>query len=293
MKFFVLLATCLVLQLPVAVQSAEVEVQITGLKGNLHMLKGRGGNVLASVGDDGILLVDDDYGALALAYEVALEKLSGTRKAPRFVLNTHWHGDHTGANQHWGEAGALVIAHTNVRQRMSRPSVSPVTGANTPASPPIALPVVTYVNSMALHINGDDVELQHLPNGHTDGDSVVFFVEQNVVHMGDLFFNKAFPFVDTGSGGSLDGYIANVEAVLGKVDENTVIVPGHGPLASKADLVVYLDMIRTTRQEVIEALAQGKSVPAVISQGLAAKWKPWGTGFINEAKWIATIAAAN
>lgn len=281
--------------LPVFAQAqpaANVKVKITGLTETLHLLQGRGGNVVASVGDDGILLVDNDFAPLAPAYQQALDSLSGAANVPRFVLNTHWHGDHAGANQHWGEAGAVLVAHGNVRKRMSRPSLHPVTGANTPASSPAALPVVTYADALTLHINGDDVELQHLPGGHTDGDSVVFFVEQNVVHMGDLFFNDAFPFVDTSSGGSLDGYLANVENVLAKIDDKTVIVPGHGPLASKDDLARYADMIRATRAEVEAALATGKSVPAIITAGLTPRWKPWGQGFIKEAQWIATIAAA-
>lgn len=266
-------------------------VRVTELRGPLHLLQGRGGNVVASVGSDGVLLVDDDYAPLAEAYQQAVDALSGSASTPQFVLNTHWHGDHTGGNLHWGQKGAVIVAQANVRQRMGQPGKHPVSGDDRPASPAAALPVVSYTHSMALHFNSDDVELEHFPSGHTDGDSVVFFSAQNVIHMGDLFFNNAFPFVDTSSGGSLAGYIANVEAVLARVDDATLVVPGHGALAAKKDLERYLNMIRTTQAEVRSALASGKSVEAITAQGLSSQWKSWGKGFIKEAQWIATLAA--
>lgn len=288
----VLVLFLLPLLTPAGHADSAPDVRVSELRGTLHLLQGRGGNVVASVGDDGILLIDDDYAPLAAAYQKALGALSGSTDTPRFVLNTHWHGDHTGANGYWAEAGAVIIAQANVRERMSKPSKSPITGEDVPARPAAALPVVSYANAMALHINGDDVELQYFPSGHTDGDSVVFFAAHNVVHMGDLFFNNAFPFVDVSAGGSLAGYIANVEAVLSRVDEQTLIVPGHGALASKADLERYLAMINSTREEVRAALAGGKTSEQISSQGLSAQWKPWGNGFIKEAQWIATLLAA-
>lgn len=291
-----LIAPLCLLLLPLVMSAgfakAEPDIRVTELRGPLQLLQGRGGNVVASVGAEGVLLIDDDYAPLAAAYQKALETLSESNATPRFVLNTHWHGDHTGANAHWAETGAVIIAQANVRERMSRPSKSPVTGEDRPARAAAALPVVSYANAMVLHFNGDDVEVQHFPSGHTDGDSVVFFAANNVVHMGDLFFNGAFPFVDTSSGGSLTGYIANVEAVLGRVDDQTLIVPGHGALANKADLVGYLAMIRSTQKEVREALASGKTEEEITAQGLSSRWKAWGNGFIKEAQWIATLVAS-
>lgn len=296
MKMFTLPVLFSTLILPfalgAAVANAEGDVSVTELRGPLHLLQGRGGNVVASVGEDGILLVDDDYAPMAPAYQQALDALSGSTGAPSYVLNTHWHGDHTGANAHWANAGAVIVAQANVRQRMSGPSKSPVTGEDRPPSPLAALPVVSYSSSMALHFNADDVELQHFPSGHTDGDSVVLFAATNVIHMGDLFFNGAFPFVDTSSGGSLSGYMANVEAILERVDANTLIVPGHGPLATKADLARYLDMIRSTQSEVRAALAKGKTAQQITDEGLSSQWESWGNGFIKEAPWIATLLAA-
>ncbi|MFK7976169.1 MAG: MBL fold metallo-hydrolase [Halioglobus sp.] len=271
----------------------EKKVRITELRGSLHLLQGKGGNVVASVGADGILLVDDDYEPLAGDYQQALNTLSGATDTPSYVLNTHWHADHTGTNTHWAQSGAVIVAQTNVRQRMSRPSKSPVTGKNRPARPISALPVISYANSMSLYFNADDVELEHFPSGHTDGDSVVFFSAQNVVHMGDLFFNGAFPFVDTSSGGSLDGYILNVERALQRVDGDTLVVPGHGPLANKSDLERYLAMIRATQNEVLKAISSGKSAQEILKQGLSPQWESWGTGFIKEHQWIATLLAAN
>lgn len=276
-----------------AAVSAEPSIDVSELRGSLHMLQGRGGNVIASVGEDGMLLVDDDYAPMAPAYQRALNVLSGSTGAPRYVLNTHWHGDHTGANEHWAGTGAVIVAQVNVRERMSRPSKHPVTGEDRAARAKAALPVVSYATSMALDFNGDDVELEHFPSGHTDGDSVVFFSQQNVVHMGDLFFNGAFPFVDLSSGGSLAGYVANVERVLARLDSQTLIVPGHGPLAKQEDLTRYLAMIRATQQEVLDAKANGSTEREIVDQGLTAPWKSWGNGFIKEGQWIATILASN
>ena len=158
-------------------------------------------------------------------------------------------------------------------------------------SPAMALPMVTYGDSLALHFNGNDIEVQHYPAGHTDGDSVIYYAQDNVVHMGDLFFRDAFPFVDLSSGGSVSGYIANVEAVLARLDDATLVVPGHGALAGKADLQRFLDMLRQTTASIHKALDGGKSVDQVIDAGLGRQWQSWGAGFIDEAAWIRTVAA--
>lgn len=293
MKKTLLPLTCVLLLGPLcSMATVAQDVSVQPLDGPLHLLQGEGGNVVASVGADGVLLVDDDYARLASAYETALQGLAGTAAAPRFVVNTHWHGDHAGANEHWGNSGAVIMAHSNVRKRMASPQMSPITGKIKQASPAAALPIVTFGDSLVLHFNGLDVEVQHYPAGHTDGDSVVFFPALNIVHMGDLFFKDRFPFVDLGSGGNVLSYIANVENVLAKIDAQTQIVPGHGSLANKKDLQRFLAMLRETSAAISSALEDGKTLQQIIDTGLSDKWASWGGGFINEASWIKIVAAS-
>jgi cyclase len=272
-------------------QPETAKVRIEPLRGPLHLLQGRGGNVVASVGADGILLVDDDYAALTPAYAAALEGLAGAPTAVRFVLNTHWHQDHTGGNAYWGERQALIFAHSNVRDRMSKRQGPNALGRVTEPSPPAALPLVTFGDSISLHFNGTDIELQHYPRGHTDGDSVVYFAQHNVVHMGDFFFADRFPFVDLSSGGSIAGYLAGLEAVLARVDDNTLIIPGHGDLAGRVDLQRFRKMILTTSSTVHESLAAGQSPDDIVAQGLGSQWVSWGKEFISEESWIRILAA--
>ncbi|GHD39313.1 MBL fold metallo-hydrolase [Halioglobus pacificus] len=276
----------------VAAQEEAPSVSVSELKGNLHLLQGRGGNVVASVGEDGVLMIDDDYAEYAPAYHDALRELSADSSVPTFVINTHWHFDHTGANNYWGEQGALIVAHTNVRERMSTRQEMKAFNRVIEPSPKAALPVVTYGDSLALHFNGDDVEVQHFPTGHTDGDSVVFFAAENVVHMGDHYFKDRFPFVDLGSGGNVLGFAANIEAVLAKVDDQTVIVPGHGDLADRKDLERYLDMLTRTIDAVQSGIEGGMTVEQITEKGLGDEWESWGSGFIKEDAWIGFIASS-
>lgn len=273
-------------------EKAAVSVAVTQLRGPLHLLQAVGGNVVASVGGDGVLLVDDDYATNAAALETAVSGLAQSSQAPRFVLNTHWHNDHTGGNQHWGSRGSVILAHANVRGRMSSRQNVKALGMVVEPSPAEALPVVTFEDSMALHFNGVDIEVQHYPGGHTDGDSVIYFSQQNVVHMGDLFFKDRFPFVDVSSGGGVVAYTANVATVLARIDDKTIVVPGHGSVANKADLQRFHRMLGITISRVKSALAAGETVEAIVAQGLGAEWSAWGKGFINEAAWINSIAAS-
>lgn len=266
----------------------EPVVTVTPIKGPLYLLQGKGGNIVASVGDDGVLLVDSDYGELAPAHARALAQLSP--EPARFVLNTHWHWDHTEGNRYWGENSAVIVAHENVHQRMSSRQEMRLFGRVVEPSPAAALPVVTYGDSLALHFNGDDIEMQHFPNGHTDGDSIVFFAKQNVVHMGDHMF-AGFPFVDLGSGGDVFGFIANLEQVLARVDDDTTIVPGHGKTTvGKADLAAYHQLLVTTSAMVKEALASGETVEQITQRGLGEQYASYGQGFINEERWISFVA---
>ena len=282
-----LLGLC-VIALPVLAQAPSV--QTTHIKGPLYLLQGRGGNVVVSVGDDGVAMVDTDYGNYAPAYEKALQALAAG--SPRLVINTHWHGDHTGGNAFWGARGGVILAHEQVLQRMSDRYFFSFFGRVTEASPVAAWPVVTYADSLALRFNADTVEVRHYADGHTDGDSVVFFVGQNVVHMGDHYFKDRFPFIDMASGGSVAGLTANVEALLGKVDAQTIIVPGHGDLANRDDLQRYLDMLVATRAEVKVMQAKGMDLAAMQAAGLDPKWQSWGLQFINQDNWIGFLVAS-
>lgn len=275
---------------PCSLAEDDPDVTVTPIKGALYLLQGRGGNVVASVGDDGVLLIDSDYTEYASAHASALGEL--TDDSPRFVLNTHWHFDHVGGNNYWGEKNAVIVAHDNVRQRMSTRQEMKAFGRVVEPSPRAALPVVTYGNSLALHFNGDDVEVQHFPTGHTDGDSIVFFVGENVVHMGDHMF-PGFPFVDIGSGGNVFGFIANLEAVLARIDDATVVVPGHGRnTLGKADLATYHQILKQSATTVRNALNRGESVEQVIERGLGKEYAAYGEGFINEERWIGFIASS-
>ncbi|MEM6583225.1 MAG: MBL fold metallo-hydrolase [Pseudomonadota bacterium] len=270
----------------------ELSIKVTPIQANLYLLQGRGGNVVASIGDDGILIIDDDYAEYAPAYQEALGELTNSEGVPRLIINTHWHGDHTGSNGYWGEKGSVILANTQVYARMSTQQHMAFFDRTVEPSPAIALPMVTYGDAIEVRFNHDTLKVQHYPNGHTDGDSIVFFTGENVVHMGDHYFKDVFPFVDIGSGGNVLGFTANIEAVLALIDDNTVVVPGHGSLATKAELQSYHDMLVTTTQMVQSQLAQGKTIEAIAKTGLGERWQSWGDGFISEASWIAFIGSS-
>jgi glyoxylase-like metal-dependent hydrolase (beta-lactamase superfamily II) len=276
---------CLMLGSAAFAQPPSVET--TSIRDGLYLLKGRGGNVLASVGEDGVLVVDSDYGNMQPAYLDSVKTLGA--HSVRFLVNTHWHGDHTGGNTAWGESGSVILAHDNVRLRLSTRQENKLFDRVTEPSPAAAWPLVTYGDSLALHLNGQTVEVQHYPDGHTDGDSIVYFAEADVVHMGDHFFKDRFPFVDMASGGTVGGFVDNIAAVLQRVGDSTVIVPGHGGLANRVDLQRYFKMLTTTRSEVEAMKARGMDLAAIQAQGLDARWESWGGGFIKEERWISFL----
>jgi cyclase len=260
---------------------SKVEVKATKVAGNVYMLEGAGGNIGASVGPDGILIVDDQFAPLAEKIRTALRLL-----APgdlQFVLNTHWHGDHTGSNPAFGKE-ATIIAHDNVRKRLATEQT--VFGDKIPPLPKEGLPVITFGESLSIHFNGEEIKAIHFPHGHTDGDSVIFFTGSNVVHLGDDFFVGRFPFVDLASGGSVQGLIANIEKVLAQVPADVKIIPGHGPLSTPADLKAYHRMLVETSGIVQTKIKAGKDLATIQKEGLPEEWKEWGSGFINTETWI-------
>ena len=254
---------------------ADVTIQTVPVAGNISMLVGQGGNIGVSAGEDGVLIIDDQFAPLADRIRTALEALGSD--TPKFVLNTHFHGDHVGGNVEFG-AGGVIVAHENVRLRM-------IDGE----SPPVALPVVTFNDNVTIHFNGENITLIHMPVGHTDTDSVVLFEDANVIHMGDHFFNGGFPFVDIASGGSVQGYLSNLEKVLSWIDDDTQVIPGHGPLANKADLFDFYNMIRDTSTAIRVSRSLQMTAEDIVAEGLGPEYESWGQGFINEQRWIETV----
>jgi cyclase len=256
---------------------SKVEIKVQKVSGTVYMLEGLGGNIGASVGEDGIVIVDDEFLPLADKIEAALKGI--TDKPVKFVLNTHWHGDHTGGNPHFGEK-APIIAQDNVRKRLQEGGKTRF--GNTPPAPKAALPVITFDNDVSVHLNGEDIRAIHIPNGHTDGDAVIFFPKANVVHMGDDFFNGGmFPFIDLDSGGSVQGMIAGDEKVLAEVPDDVKIIPGHGPLGTKDDLRKFIAMLKETSAAVQAEIKQGKTLDQLKKEKVLAKWDSYGKGFIN------------
>lgn len=255
---------------------SKVEIKATPVAGNIHLLEGSGGNIGVSVGPDGILIVDDQFAPLADKISAALQQLNPGKL--KFVLNTHHHGDHTGGNAAFGAKEAVIVAQTNVRPRLA--------AAKSPAA---ALPVITFDQSAAVHFNGEEIQLLHVGRGHTDGDSIIFFRGSNVVHMGDQYVSAGFPYVDFGSGGDVDGYIATQQAVLAKVTPDTKIIPGHGPLATVAMLRDYNAMLVDSVALVRKGMSEGKTLEQLRAAGLPEKWAAFGQGWITPARWIETI----
>ncbi len=266
---------------------ASVQIEATHVAGNVWMLTGAGGNIGASVGEDGILIVDDQFAPLADKISAALGKL-GPGKL-RFVVNTHFHGDHTGGNPEFGPE-ATIVAHENVRKRLATPQ-----DRGGGSSGPMAdegLPVITFGDRLTVHWNGEEIRVIHFPEGHTDGDSVIFFTRSNVVHLGDDFFSGRFPFVDLGSGGSVQGLTRNIERLLAELPADAKLIPGHGPLSGVEDLRTYHDMLVRTTEIVRKRIAEGQTLEQIKQAGLPEEWAGWSWGFIGTERWLETLHRA-
>jgi cyclase len=258
---------------------------------NLTLIAGPGGNVAVLVAKDHAVVIDDEVSELSAAFKKTLAGV--TPKPVRFVINTHWHGDHTGNNAQLAGSGSVIIAHDNVRKRLSTEQFSGFLNRSVPASPQLAWPVLTFADSVSLHVGDEQLDVVHVGPAHTDGDAVVWFKQANVVHMGDTFFTAGYPFVDLGSGGSLDGYIKVADQVLAQARPDTKIIPGHGALGDKAKLKEFRDMLATVRDRVKKAVAANKTVAEAKAAHLLADLDPvWGKGFINGDQFVEMLYPA-
>jgi glyoxylase-like metal-dependent hydrolase (beta-lactamase superfamily II) len=252
-----------------------VQIETIPVRDGIYMLTGRGGNLGLSVGEDGTFLVDDQYAPLTEKIVAAIGAV--TKDPVRFLVNTHWHGDHTGGNENFGKRGSIVVAHANVRRRMSVEQVREILSTNrTPASPPGALPRITFTEEVTFHWNGDDIRAFHVERAHTDGDAIIHFQNADVFHMGDVFFHGRYPFIDVDSGGNVNGIIAAADKVLALSKPTTKIIPGHGVLAGPEELRAYRDLLTTVRDRIQTMVNDGKTVEAVVqskpTSEFDAKW---------------------
>ncbi len=271
-----------------AQDTEEVEIETLPVAGGVHMLTGQGGNMGVSVGEDGVLLIDDQFAPLTDKIKAAVAKLGGGEI--RFVINTHWHGDHTGGNENLGQTGSLIVAHDNVRRRMSVEQFMEFFDRRVPASPKGALPVVTFPESVTFHLNGESIRVVHVAAAHTDGDSIVHFPTSNVIHAGDVFFNGLYPFVDLDSGGSINGLIAAVDWMLENSNDSTRIIPGHGPLTDLQGLETYRELLVTVRDRIARLIRSGKTLEEVLEAGPSSEYdEAWGQTFITPEQWVTTV----
>lgn len=269
---------------PVGAQP-EVEVRTVPVAPGIFMLMGEGGNLGVSHGPDGVLVIDDQYARMSQKILAAVDALGDSPL--RYVLNTHWHGDHTGGNANMNAAGATIVAHDNVRVRMSKDHFNPAFGRTTPASPAEALPVITFDSDLSFHFNGQTIRAEHVNPAHTDGDAVVYFAPANVVHTGDIFFNGFYPFIDQSSGGDVRGMLAAIDSVLARVDDETKIIPGHGALSNRQELKTYRAMLATLSERVADAIEDGKTVEEVLAMKPTADHDAqWGGGFLKPEQFV-------
>jgi len=265
-----------------------VQIRTTDLGDGLYMLEGRGGNIGVSAGEDGVFMIDDQFAPLTPKILAAVAEISD--QPVRFVLNTHWHFDHTGGNENLGNKGVAIVAHHNVRALMSEEQELKAFGRTVPAAPKAALPIVTFGEEITFRLNGETIRVFHAPNAHTDGGAVIHFVEADVIHMGDTYFNGIYPFIDFEHGGSVEGVVAAVDKVLAMAGDETTIVPGHGPLSNKAELKAYRDMLQEVGQQISEAVKKGDSLEAVTAARLTASFDAeWGDGFLKPEAFVQTV----
>lgn len=271
---------------------SKVQIKVTKVSGNIYMLEGSGGNIAASVGEDGIVIVDDQFAPLAEKIQAALKGLGITDKPVRFVINTHYHGDHTGGNVPFNNAGSTLIAQDNVRKRLESGGTAGNGGAikmEVKPAPKEALPVITFDHDVTVHLNGEDIRALHFPAGHTDGDSIIFFPKNNVVHMGDDFVRYGFPFIDVASGGSVQGMISAMEKAMALLPADVKVIPGHGALSNLDDVRAFVKMLKETSAMVQKAIDEHKTLAQMKQAKILAPWDKFSGDFINSDAFIETL----
>ncbi len=269
----------------------KVEIKTTKLTQNLYLLTGEGGNIGVSAGDDGVFVIDDQFAPLTARILAAIKTISD--KPVRFLINTHWHYDHTGGNENFGKSGVVIVAQDNVRKRLtSKTSIEFFKSAYGP-TPVAGLPVLTFRDTVTFHLNGDEATAIHAPNAHTDGDSIIHFKNANVVHMGDTYFNGLYPFVDTATNGSVKGVIAAADRVLQITDDTSQIIPGHGPLSNKAELKAYREMLARVYANVAAMVKARKTLEQVIAARPTRDYDArWGNGFLKPDQFVEVVYAS-
>jgi cyclase len=288
-KSYVLISiTLILLTSPVHAQDdqfADVVIETTEVANGIYMLMGQGGNIGASIGVDGVFLIDDQFAPLTEKIRNALSEL--TVQPIRFMINTHWHFDHTGGNENLGNQGVLMIAHDNVRKRMSAEGFIEAFNQTIPAAPEVALPAITFSETSTFYLNGQTIEAIHVLNAHTDGDSIIFFKDANVIHAGDVFFNGLYPFIDKSSEGTINGILRAVDLILSLSNNNTRIIPGHGPLGTRRDLTNYRRMLLSVRNKMQSLIDEGKTIDEIIELKPTAEFdEAWGQGFLNPETFV-------
>lgn len=241
----------------------EVVIKTIKVSNNIYMLQGKGGNIGLSIGTNGVFMIDDQFAPLTKKIKTAISKISD--KEIKFVLNTHWHFDHTGGNENLGKDGIVIVSHNNVRERMSKDGFIKAFNKKLPASAKVALPMVTFNDSMIFHMNDETIEVIHQNNAHTDGDSIIFFKTSNVIHTGDIYFNGFYPFIDESSKGSVEGVIKSVNYILSRANDDTKIIPGHGKLSNKKELIYYRDMLVEINKRMEKLIKEGKSLEEILA----------------------------
>lgn len=272
----------------IAIGQDEVKIESIKVTDQIYMFTGSGGNLGLFIGQDGTFLIDDQFAPLTEKIIAEVKAVGGD--FPKFLINTHYHGDHTGGNENLGKGGTLIISHDNVRDRLRNGAFIREFNMKMAAVDPAGLPVITFSEDISFHLNGDTVQAIHVPHSHTDGDAIIYFSSANVIHAGDVIFSGFYPFIDVSHGGSIKGMINGVKLILSLSDENTKIIPGHGPLTNRAELSSYLTMLETAYERLRKLKADGKTAQeAIAAKPLADLEEEWGDGLFNGDKWIEII----